>query len=233
MSQFRFTRFNVLPPVIKNLLIINGLVYLATLVWTDWFMTNLSLYYFDSPLFKPVQIATHMFMHDPSNFAHLFFNMLALWMFGAVLENFWGPQRFLTYYLITGIGAAFLHQAFNAYQLYEITGSIYEPSVAALFSNEQADKIASVLYVPTVGASGAVYGILLAFGMLFPNTLVYIYFLFPIKAKFLVIFLIAIELYFGFLNSPTDNIAHFAHLGGMLFGFLMIKIWGRQRTHFF
>lgn len=235
MSQFQFTRFNYLPPVIKNLLIINGLVFLATITFPD-LLSKIALYFPGSPYFQPFQIVTHMFTH--ADFGHVFFNMFSLWMFGAVLENVWGPKRFLQYFLITGLGAAALHMGVNAWQLYNAVGTLHPDiivngdTVSGNYTAEQMHKIVTC-YAPTVGASGAVYGILIAFGMLFPNTLLYIYFLLPIKAKYLVIILIAIEVYFGFVNSPTDNIAHFAHLGGALFGFIMVKYWQRNSRKFF
>ncbi len=237
MTQFQPTRFNYLPPVIKNLLIINGLVFLATISFPD-LINKFALYFPSSPDFQPFQIVTHMFTHSRTDFGHIFFNMFTLWMFGAMLENVWGPKRFLTFYLITGLGAAFLHMGFNAYQLYNAVGTL-SPEVtlngvfiSGNYSEAQLSKIASC-WEPVVGASGAIYGILIAFGMLFPNTLIYLYFLIPIKAKYLVIILIAIEVYMGFVNSPDDNIAHFAHLGGALFGFLLIKFWGRNKSRFY
>lgn len=235
MTQFQPTRFNYLPPVIKNLLIINGLVFLATLAFPG-LLEKLALYFPTSPDFQPFQIGTHMFTH--ADLGHIFFNMFSLWMFGAVLENVWGPKRFLTFYLITGLGAAFLHMGFNAYELYTAVGTlnpdviITGETISGNYSQHQLQEIISS-FAPTVGASGAVYGILVAFGLLFPNTLIYIYFLLPIKAKYLMIIFIAIEVYMGFVNSPTDNIAHFAHLGGALFGFLLVKYWGRNKTRFY
>lgn len=227
MSNFQFTRFNYLPPAIKNLLILNGLVFLATVAFPD-LIYKLGLYYPASPNFQPYQIVTHLFTHG--DFGHVFFNMFALWMFGSVLENVWGPKRFLIFYFVTGLGAAALHMGVNAYQIYEIAGTVNPMSMS--FSEFEAKKIFSFMG-PTVGASGSVYGILIAFGMLFPNTLLYIYFLLPVKAKYVVIILIAIELYLGFINSPTDNVAHFAHLGGALFGFLLIKYWGKNKRRFY
>lgn len=235
MTQFQFTRFNYLPPVIKNLLIINGLVFLATLTFPD-LLGKLALYFPGSPNFKPYQIVTHLFTH--ASLSHVFFNMFSLWMFGAVLENVWGPKRFLQYYLITGLGAACMHLGVNAWQVFDAAGTLHPAitmqgdMISGNYTPEQLSKIASC-FAPTVGASGAVYGILIGFGMLFPNTLIYIYFLLPVKAKYLVIILIAIEAYFGFVNSPTDNIAHFAHLGGALVGFILIKIWKRNTRHFY
>lgn len=233
MTQFGMQRFNYLPPVIKNLLILNGLMFLATLTFPQ-LIGKVALYYPLSPLFQPFQIVTHMFTHG--SFGHVFFNMFALWMFGAVLENVWGPQRFLTFYLVTGLGAAAIHTGVHAFQLYQITGSVapevINGSKAGNFTPEDMQRILAI-FTPTVGASGAVYGVLLAYGMLFPNTLLYIYFLVPIKAKYLVIILTAVELYLAFVNNPNDNIAHFAHLGGMVFGFFMIRYWKRNPNRFY
>jgi membrane associated rhomboid family serine protease len=234
MTQLGMQRFNYLPPVIKNLLILNGLMFLATITFPQ-LIEKVALYYPISPFFQPFQIVTHMFTHG--SFGHVFFNMFALWMFGAVLENVWGPQRFLTYYLVTGLGAALIHTGVHAWQLYQITGSAFPPivngGIQGNFSPEEMQKIRAIIFTPTVGASGAVYGVLLAFGMLFPNTLLYIYFLVPIKAKYLVIILTAVELYLAFMNNPNDNIAHFAHLGGMVFGFLMIRYYQRSKNKFY
>ena len=236
MTQFQPTRFNFLPPVIKNLLILNGLVFLATITFPD-LMQKFALYFPTSPDFQPYQIVTHMFTH--ADIGHIFFNMFSLWMFGSVLENFWGPKRFLTFYLITGLGATFLHIGVNAYELYNAVGTLH-PDVtvkgdiisSSSYSSWQMHKIAGV-FGSTKGASGAVFGIFAAYGLLFPNTLIYLYFLFPIKAKYLMIIFIAIELYMGFINSPDDTIAHFAHLGGALFGFILVKYWSKDRRHFY
>ena len=235
--EFRPSRFEVIPPVVKNLLIINALVFFATIVIGKMgfdITEYLALHHWSSDKFKVWQIVTHLFMHggninDPDGgFLHLFSNMFALWMFGAVLENVWGPKRFLIFYFVTGLGAAAVHMGVNAYQIYEISGSLNPIGLPDLV----IDKISRYMG-PTVGASGAVYGILIAFGMLFPNTLLYIYFLLPIKAKYVVIILIGMQLYLGFIDSPTDNVAHFAHLGGALFGFLLIKYWGRNKRRFY
>ena len=229
MQQYRPSGFSILPPVIKNLLIINGLFFLLTVVWQG---TNLNfilgMYPFQSARFEPFQIVTHMFMHG--GFGHIFFNMFALWMFGSPLENAWGPKRFLIFYLVTGLGAALCLQAWNAFEIYQLQQTIASGGSVA---TEALDTLKWKLSIPTVGASGAVFGVLLAFGMLFPNTRIYIYFLFPIKAKYFVIFYGALELYMGIANNPGDNVAHFAHLGGMLIGFILIKIWQRDRRHFY
>lgn len=234
MTQLGMQRFNFLPPVIKNLLIINGLVFLATITFPS-LLEKLALYYPSSPNFQPYQFVTHMFTHG--SFGHVFFNMFALWMFGAVLENVWGPKRFLLYYFITGLGAALLYTGVHAWQLYQITGSVSPDIIrdgyfVGEFPQDKIDTLRAI-FSPTVGASGAVYGVLLAFGMLFPNTLIYIYFLLPLKAKYLVMILTALELYLGFINNPADNVAHFAHLGGMLVGFILIKYWQGSKRNFY
>jgi len=274
-EQYRPQGFSFLPPVVKNLLIINGLFFLATVALENAFHIDLSdylgLHYFEAQKFSPYQFITYMFMH--ANLSHIVFNMFALWMFGYTLENVWGGKRFLTYYMVTGVGAALFHYAIlyfeinpdimlmnsiiadpstaninafishHTFQLNSYSGPIFvefqqfQKNLSLLSHNpDNMAVIESVkgfiidykqyfLNLPNViGASGAVFGILLAFGMLFPNTLLYIYFLFPIKAKWFVIFYGLAELYLGFTNSDS-NVAHFAHLGGMFFGFFMIKYW--------
>ncbi|MFN3940919.1 MAG: rhomboid family intramembrane serine protease [Chitinophagales bacterium] len=220
--------------MIKNLLIINGLVFLATITFPA-LLEKMALYYPTSPEFQPYQFVTHMFTHG--SFGHVFFNMFALWMFGAVLENVWGPKRFLMFYFATGLGAALLYTGVHAIQLQQITGSIASDIVQngyilGNFSEKEINTLRAI-FSPTVGASGAVYGVLLGFGMLFPNTLIYIYFLLPLKAKYLVMILTAVELYLGFINNPADNVAHFAHLGGMLVGFVLIKYWQQSKRNFY
>ncbi len=231
MSQFQPTRFEVMPPVIKNLIIINVLMFVATLVFESQgipFTGYLGLFPFESNLFEPYQTVTHMFMHG--GFGHIFFNMFALWMFGAPLENVWGPKRFLTFYLVTGLGAALLHQGVLAFEIYQLKQVVMEGGSQAMMALEEAKQ---KLGTPTVGASGAVFGILMAFGVLFANSTIYLYFLFPVKAKYFVTFLIILELYRGFESNPSDNVAHFAHLGGALFGFILLKFWQKDRNRFY
>jgi membrane associated rhomboid family serine protease len=278
-QQYRPTSFQVLPLVVKNLLIINILLFLATWVFQEQFDTNLAdylgLHYFSSDLFRPYQLVTYMFMHGGID--HVFFNMFALWMFGNVLENFWGSKRFLIFYMITGIGAALIFMGFQAYQYQQVHSAVANlmanpdagtylslmhdhfgnfmevPEVSTqinAFANEWSSHASDESYLniairdinqflsfqintPMVGASGAVFGVLLAFGMLFPNTLLYVYFLVPLKAKYFVILYGALELYMGIQNNPGDNVAHFAHLGGMLFGFIMIKYWQKKSNRFY
>lgn len=209
-DTYRPPSFYIIPYVIKNLIFINAILFVATLVFERAgidLTRYLGLFNPRSADFQPYQFITHMFMHG--GLAHLFFNMFALWMFGTPIERVWGPRRFLFYYFITGLGAALLHTAVNYNQPFQ-----YWTADGTLAS------------IPTVGASGAVYGVLLAFGMLYPNTLIYFYFFLPIRAKYFVILYGAIELYYGFVNAGS-NVAHFAHLGGMLFGYFLIKYWRR------
>jgi len=230
--------FNELPVVVKNLLIINGLLFLATISLNNLgidLVKIFGLHQFQSNDFRPHQIITHLFMHG--SFTHLFFNMFALWMFGKILENIWGQKKFLIYYMITGIGAAAIHLIFCQYQIINISNQIpdlvniaiegkYNPSIPI------SKKLTQLIITPTVGASGAVFGLLLAFGMLFPNALLYLYFAIPIKAKYFVIGYGLIELYAGISNNPADNVAHFAHLGGMIFGYFLIKYWKKDTSYF-
>lgn len=245
MQQLRPTGFRILPPVVKNILIINVLFFLATLGFHTAFKIDLTdilgMHYFGSPLFRPFQIITYMFMHDPTSFGHIFFNMFALWMFGNVLENYWGPKRFLSYYLITGVGAILIQMLVNYIQILNASAMFTPDQVSEIvstgsnllqegknFVDPDAAKINLLYNMPTIGASGAVFGILLAFGMMFPNSVIYLYFAIPIKAKWFVIIYGAMELFFGVSNSSGDNVAHFAHLGGMLFGFLLIMYWNKK-----
>lgn len=234
--MYRPGNFNELPVVVKNLLIINGLLFLATVSLSNLgidLVKIFGLHQFQSNDFKPHQLITHIFMHG--SFTHLFFNMFALWMFGKILENIWGEKRFLIYYMITGIGAAFIHLLISQYQIISISNQIpelvsiaiegkYNPSIPL------SKKLTQLIITPTVGASGAVFGLLLAFGMLFPNALLYLYFAIPIKAKYFVIGYGILELYAGISNNPADNVAHFAHLGGMIFGYILIKYWKKNTT---
>lgn len=238
---------NTLPPVVKNLLIINVLMLFVTFVlqMRGIDLTSiLGLHYYQSSEFRPYQLVTHMFMHG--GLAHLFFNMFALWMFGRVLESVWGPKRFFIYYFVTGLGAAALHTFVNFLEFQHIASNMSVETVKMVlsqgteifnqgknFTDPDAARLNLILNVPTVGASGAVFGLLLGFGMLFPNTQLMLLFPpIPIKAKYFVIGYGAIELFSGITNTGS-NIAHFAHLGGMLFGFIMIKYWNRNTTHFY
>lgn len=225
MSDFRPSGFSVLPTVVKNLLIINVLFFLATIACDMVLRIDLAdylgLHYIEASDFQPYQLVTYMFMHG--NFAHLFFNMFALWMFGNTLENIWGANRFLLFYFVCGIGAG-LVQELVQYIQYVTTLQGYEN--VRIAANQIIPMSQYLNMLTTVGASGAVFGILLAFGMMFPNSTLYIYFAIPIKAKWFVIIYGVIELFSGF--TSVDNVAHFAHLGGMLFGLILILYWKKK-----
>jgi membrane associated rhomboid family serine protease len=232
MTDFRPGGFQQLPNIVKNLVIINGLVFLLQYAFEQRgvdLSVYLGLHYWQSPLFHWWQPLTHMFMHG--SLGHIFFNMFALWMFGRILEDVWGPKRFLMFYLICGIGAAACHMA--------VLTIDYMPLYHKILSNPQAYLILPDYYKhisgATVGASGAVFGLLFAFGYLFPNTeLMLLFPPIPIKAKWFVTGYAAIELFLGFKNSAGDNVAHFAHLGGMLFAFILLRIWNdKLRNRFY
>ncbi len=235
--------FANLPTMVKYLLITNVAVLafgflLETVTQID-LSREIGLYYFKSEAFRPYQIFTHMFMHG--GFMHLLFNMYALWMFGQVIERVWGAKRFLIYYMVTGLGAAALHTLVNHFEIQNLMSELSQEEIGLVmkdglnaitqgknFIDPQLAKLNLALNIPVVGASGAVFGLLLAFGMLFPNAELMMFFVpFPIKAKYFVIGYGLIELFSGIADRPGDNIAHYAHLGGMIFGFILIKLWGK------
>ncbi len=276
-QQYSPGGIRMLPPAVKNILIINVILFIATYVFENVFRMNLldllGLHFPSASKFEPYQIITYMFMHG--SLGHIFFNMLALWMFGAVLENYWGTKKFLIYYFVTGIGAAATHYLVRYFvdmrpMLLQINVFLDNPTTSGfqnlyesqsfgdIFGSELKENARQLLSLwqyfpdkgqfnavdfvvqlkaaflnsqPVVGASGSVFGLLLAFGMLFPNAIIYLYFAIPVKAKWLVIIYGALELYAGIWQSGS-NVAHFAHLGGMIFGFLLILYW-RKRTRYF
>lgn len=222
-EQYSPTGFRVLPTIVKHLLIINVLMFLAYITLTRFHIDLndiLGLHFFKASDFRIYQLVTYMFMHG--NFGHLFFNMFALWMFGNTLENIWGSKRFLLFYMVCGIGAGLCQELVQYIQ--------YATSLAQYETVNMGGRIISMdsylNMMTTVGASGAIYGLLLAFGMMFPDSRIYLYFLFPIKAKWFVIGYAVLELILGF--QGMDNVAHFAHLGGMLFGLLLILYWRKN-----
>lgn len=282
MNQFRTGGFQMLPPVVKNLLIINGLLFLATQVlYSSGINLNamLGLHWMGSEAYHWYQPITYMFMH--ADLRHIFFNMFAVWMFGNAIENRWGSKRFLTYYLICGLGAAALHygiayfetiQGFNTlidaflanpntetfvefnkaypFQIHPESGFKYTydeayPYLDHLFngSTDRTDIEMSYEFMAkykqyflslmnVVGASGSLFGILLAFGLMFPNAELYMMFIpIPIKAKYFVAGYGAFELFSG-LSGSNDGIAHFAHLGGLITGYILIKIWQKYDSSF-
>ncbi|MFC2097549.1 rhomboid family intramembrane serine protease [Bacteroidota bacterium] len=271
-NQFSSSFLNI-PPVVKNLLLINVLLFVfkSILIQKNIDLTQyLGLYYFGSEFFRPHQFITHMFMH--ADITHIFFNMFALWMFGKILESVWGSKRFMVYFFVTGIGAAVLHTFVNWISISKVLAAAQAvtenptPDSFSLFVSNHFKAYYSQVYefvsmwsqnpgnsayisqanyyirdlldlnqnIPTVGASGAVFGVLLAFGMLFPNTKLMLLFPpIPIKAKYFVIGYGLIELFAAVLNQPGDNIAHFAHLGGMIFGYFLIKYWNKHGSAFY
>jgi len=271
MNQYQSSPFSM-PPVVKNLIMINILMLVAT-----WALRNigidltekLGLFYPGSEHFRPYQFITHLFMH--ADFFHLLFNMFALYMFGKVLEMVWGPRRFLVFFFVTGLGAAALHSFVTYLEISALQKSVAafantpSPELLAAFVkahlshpaswvadlvNNWGDAPNNPLYIqqgvdlvqrvlveridiPTVGASGAIFGVLLGFGYLFPNTeLMLLFPPVPIKAKYFVMGYGAIELYMGLTGSQA-GVAHFAHLGGMLFGFILLKYWEKSTKKFY
>jgi len=259
-----------LTPVVKNLLIINVVVFILQSI-TSWMTPTLSLWKIGSSNFAPYQFFTYMFAHG--GFGHILFNMLGLVFLGPLLEQFWGPKKFITFYLITGIGAGFIYSGIEYVQMNSLERQVDEyvmnpspdnlnvfvdkndnyfgPSIYDFITayskqpdnpnyiNESKSIVKNLYnkafnYGSMLGASGAIYGILMAFGMLFPNTeLMLLFPPIPVKAKYLVLVLGGIALYSGLQRSAGDNVAHFAHLGGMVFAFIMIKYWQSQRNNFY
>jgi len=218
-------------PIVFNLIIINALVYVAQKLIGDKVTDAIALYPINSEFFKPYQVITHMFAHSPSSFFHIIFNMLALWMFGSVLEKYWGPKRFLIFYLLSGLGAAALHLGM-AY--------LKDPGAGYMTQAMYDQYISTREYIPkyflggAVGASGAIMGILAAFGYLFPNTPMYMMFIpVPIKAKIAVPIMVLIDLFGGFASISGDTIAHFAHLGGAITGFIIVLYWNKTNKKTF
>lgn len=273
MTEFRPSRFEILPAVIKNLLIINGLFFLAQkslgagVTPLIAFDDVLALHAWQSDLFRPWQLITHMFLHG--DFYHIFGNMFALWMFGSVLENLWGSKRFLTFYMVCGLGAALMHLLFLSYELVPLVNdyavmarqqgsdagsfmnamlnfsvkhkiglngeliqtirstTVPDTSLAAAVFEQITQGYDNKLNVATLGASGAVFGVLAAFVYLFPNTYIYLYFLIPVKAKWLGLAYFGYEVFFAIQNSAGDNVARWAHIGGAVVGLLIVLTWNR------
>lgn len=279
MNEYRPAGFRILPPVVKNLIIINTLFFLATLALEKYhidLINLLGLHYPGAPNFRIYQFFTYMFLHG--GWEHILFNMFALWMFGNVMENVWGGKKFLIYYILTGLGSGIVYiiwihfeLAPNLDMLHSITAHPTAQGIEEYFSKygfrigeinsliSQADinqfnqnvmmlgsgtaspniiqQIITFLstyreeminQMVVIGASGAIFGILLAFGMMFPNSLIYVYFAIPVKTKWFVLGYGLLELFSGISNRPGDNVAHFAHVGGMLVGLLIVLYWKKR-----
>ena len=226
-----------LTPAVKNIIIINVLIFIACFV-VPGLADNLTGYYFASPNFRPWQIVTHMFMHSMSDFTHIFFNMYALYLFGTALENYWGTKKFIFYYMTCGIGAFFLHMGVSYFEIQKMMQTlsdkeIYQVMITGLEEGRsykvQMVELYSAINTGVVGASGAVFGVLLGFGMLFPNTeLMLLFPPIPLKAKYFVMIYGAIEFYLAMRQTAGDNVAHYAHLGGMIIGYLLLKYWQKN-----
>ncbi|WP_207428111.1 rhomboid family intramembrane serine protease [Pedobacter sp. SYSU D00535] len=229
--------FANIPPVVKNLLIINVIFYIATLSFnkgddSNWMIETFGVYYFHSPNFRVWQVVSYMFMHSSSNFMHILFNMFALFSFGPALEYTLGSKRFFNFYLLTGLGALVLQMLVQAIEVHSITGQFMPDAYAltGITDPEEYYTLQGIYRMPMVGASGAIFGILTGFGLLFPNAELMLLFLpVPIKAKYLIPIYIVLELFLGVKQIAGDSVAHFAHLGGALFGFLLIKLWRIRR----
>ncbi|MBL7910287.1 MAG: rhomboid family intramembrane serine protease [Bacteroidia bacterium] len=281
-NQYRPNSFGGLPVVTKNILIINVVFFLLTVALQSTQNIDLAkylgLHYPTAPDFKPHQFITYIFMHG--SFSHILFNMLAVYIFGQVLEQVWGPKRYLIFYILTGLGAALAQYIVTYFSVTPLIDSIqavqnnlspttfeelfasprFQRSVSDDFvfefnnfikqynqamheSQGRAMSLASQFLLDyknqylnshvVVGASGSLFGLLGAFGMIFPNRMLYLYFLFPVKAKWLVIGYGALELFSGLRSNPEDNVAHFAHIGGLIVGIIIVLIWRKDKQHFY
>ena len=248
MANFRYSAGFRMPPVTKNLIIINIIVWLAEVVlpgFSGTLLRHIGLHYVGSDLFNPIQIITYMFAHDPASPVHIFFNMFTLWMFGRTLELVWGSRRFFLFYMVCGIGASFVQEAVWALSwehdyisgIARLNGLTFDSMRAVVRSAQAAGDadfaMAMAAYrnqMMTVGASGAIFGLLLGYAFVFPNQPLYLFFIpVPIKAKYMVMGYAVIEFFLG-VGGRADTIAHFAHLGGMIFGLVMLLWWRHKGT---
>jgi membrane associated rhomboid family serine protease len=238
-NQYRPGGFSGLPVVTKNIIIINVILFVATMIGQTKgvdLTKYLGLHYYLADDFKPHQFITYIFMHG--SFSHIFFNMFGVYIFGQVLEQVWGSKRYLIFYILTGLGAALAQYAIMHFEIQEVlslvNAEIDSPLLSAAdkaeYINQKFDYLNRQVIV---GASGSLFGLLGAFGMLFPNQKLYLYFFIPVKAKWLVIAYGAFELFSGWQNDPRDNVAHFAHIGGLIVGIILVLIWRKDRSHFY
>jgi membrane associated rhomboid family serine protease len=258
--------FSNIPQVTKNILILNGLFFLATFVLQNQGIDLIALlgaHYVNSPLFKPYQIITYFFMHSNTDFLHIVFNMLLLVMFGSHLERIWGPKRFFIFYIASAIGAFALYNIIGVYEIHQLKNALANSIDTEMInnilreSNSNADlqfRISNYLsqlpadtnlnveqlgnYIinsntPMVGASGAIFGIMAAFAFLFPNTeLMLLFPPIPVKAKYLISIYFLYEVYSSY-HAPGDNVAHLAHVGGAITGFILVFVWNKNRKNFY
>jgi membrane associated rhomboid family serine protease len=240
MNNYRPSFLNSIPPVVKNLIGINIVLFLASIVTPTIFSRMglnvdlndiLGMHYWESSKFNPAQLVTYAFMHG--GLAHIFFNMFGLYMFGGILEHVWGTKRFLIYYLVTAIGAGLVQQIFWSVEFHSTLTAINQAiSSDVLNAPSLIEQKRLFLDSPnfiTIGASGSIFGLLLAFGWLFPEERLFLMFIpVPIKARIFVFIYGVVELFQGVANFTGDNVAHFAHLGGMLFGAILILMWKKK-----
>ena len=229
MSAYRQSPFANLTPVVKNLLIINLICFIPFVVlsearYDNLIVSNLGVFYFNSPHFRVWQLITYMFIHG--GWEHILFNMFALFSFGPILEYNMGPKKFINFYFICGIGAALFQMLVQAYEVHALIGSFTLPLDLEVTDPSVIGKLQAIYATPIVGASGAIFGVLVAVGMLYPNLELMILFVpVPIKAKYIIPIYIIIEIVLGVGQFGGDNVAHFAHLGGALLGFILVKTW--------
>jgi len=226
--------FANISPVVKNLLIINIICFLPFIFFQGQYdslvVSHFALFYYGSPLFKPWQILTYMFLHG--GWAHILFNMFALFSFGPILEYTVGSKKFFNLYFICGIGAALFQLLVMSIEMYHYTGQFIVPATFSSPDTVMIQKVSGIYYGPILGASGAIFGLLIAFGMLYPNMELMIMFIpVPVKAKYIIPVYVVIELFLGFGQFAGDNVAHFAHLGGALLGFIVVKTWKIDRNN--
>jgi len=226
--------FSNLSPVVKNLLIINLLCFIPFVAlspdqYTNLVVSHFAVFYFDSPFFRPWQIITYMFLHG--GWAHIMFNMFALFSFGPIVEYSIGSKRFFNLYFICGIGAVFFQMLVQAIEVHSMTGSFMAANLP-ISDPAIIGKLQAIYDGPVLGASGAIFGLLIAFGMLYPNMELMILFIpVPVKAKYIIPVYVVVELFLGIGQFAGDDVAHFAHLGGALLGFIMVRIWGLHKSN--
>jgi membrane associated rhomboid family serine protease len=239
-NEYRPNSFGYLPVVTKNIIIINIILFIATFALqnakgidlTDYF----GLHYHLAADFKPHQFITYIFMHG--SISHIFFNMFGVFIFGQVLEQAWGPKRYLIFYLLTGLGAALTQYIIMHFEIREVLDMVNNDINSPATSVQEKTYLINQKFEylnrhVIVGASGSLFGLLGGFGMLFPNRMLYLYFFFPIKAKYLVIGYGLLEIFSGLRNSQGDNVAHFAHIGGLVVGVALVLAWRKSRTDFY
>ena len=238
-NQYSPGPFAGLPVVTKNIIIINVIMYLATLAFETVnvdLVKLFGLHYYLADDFKPHQFITYIFMHG--GFSHILFYMLGVYIFGQVLEQVWGPKRYLIFYILTGLGAALAQYIIMHFEISDVLDIVNQDINSRNLDTSQRTELINQKYEylnkhVIIGASGSLFGLLGGFGMLFPNRELYLYFFIPIKAKWLVILYGGFEIFSGLQNNPTDNVAHFAHIGGLLVGIALVLFWRKDRNHFY